>query len=79
MPTLNSETSTPKFALIYVGTDAVRFRADGTAPTSSVGVYLAAGDYLDLTNPAGNFYGILSKIKFIRVTTDATLDIDYFA
>ena len=59
-------------ALITVETDQVRFRLDAIAPTSSVGHLLDAGDTLIL-----NSADQIVKIRFIRVTSDATLRVSY--
>lgn len=67
-------------ALIQCGaTNGVRWRADGTAPTASIGIALAADGVLDLTDPLGEFVEFLDAIQFIRSGgADATLDIEYF-
>ena len=65
-------------AAIVVQTDAVRWRADGTAPTASVGIPQAANSRIDLTDPMADYKELLGNLQFIRVTTDATLDIEYF-
>lgn len=59
------------FALITPETQAVRWRDDGTAPTSSVGMPLAAGVTLQ-------YDGDLSKIKFIEQTSGAKVNISYY-
>lgn len=58
------------FVSITVETDQVRFRIDGSAPTSSEGHLLEAGDILELHDAAE-----ISSAQFIRVTNDATLRI----
>ncbi len=63
-------------AFITAENDAVRWRADGTDPTSSIGHVLAKNDSISFTSI--NYHGFLKKIRFIRVTTDATLRITYF-
>jgi len=67
-------------ALIQCGaTNGVRWRADGVAPTSAIGIALAADGVLDLTDPLGEFVEFLDAIQFIRSGgADATLDIEYF-
>ena len=57
-------------------TDAVRWRADGTAPTSSVGHVMAAASSLSFTG--ANYKHLIANIQFIKVTNDATLSITYF-
>lgn len=59
------------FALITPESQAVRWRDDGTAPTSSVGMPLAAGVTLQ-------YDGDLSKIKFIEQTGGAKVNISYY-
>lgn len=59
------------FALIIAETQNVRWRDDGTNPTSSVGMLLVAGVPLQ-------YDGDLSKIKFIEVTASAKLNISYY-
>jgi hypothetical protein len=59
------------FALITPEAQGVRWRDDGTAPTASVGMPLAAGVTLQ-------YDGDLSKIKFIEQTGSAKLNISYY-
>jgi len=58
-------------ALIQAETQDVRWRDDGTNPTASVGMVLAAGETLPYT-------GDLSKLKFIETTASAKLNISYY-
>lgn len=62
----------PTIALITPETNGVRWRDDGTAPTASVGMPLAAGVTLQ-------YDGDLHKIKFIEQTASAKLNISYYA
>ena len=65
-------------ALIYVGSNPVRFTLDGTAPTSSLGIALSAGDFIDLTDPDADYGALLAAMKLIRSgASDATVDIEY--
>jgi len=74
VPTLNGIEV--KAALITVELDAVRWRADGTDPTSSEGHSIAAGGTLSLIDY--NYQKLLKDIKFIRVTGDAKVKVTYF-
>ena len=67
---------TVRRAFITCETDQVRWRADGTAPTSTVGHLLSTGEALQFID--ANYKVFLREIQFIRVTTDATLAITYF-
>ena len=69
----------PTHAIIQCGaTNGVRWRADGTAPTASVGIALAADSILDLSDPMGDYHTMIERIQFIRSGgADATLDIEY--
>ena len=60
------------FAVINPETQAVRWRDDGTAPTSSIGMLLAVGDEF-------TYQGDLTKIQFIEVTSSAVLNVSYYA
>lgn len=62
----------PSIALITPETQAIRWRDDGTAPTASVGMPLAAGVTLQ-------YDGDLSKIRFIEQTASAKINISYYA
>jgi hypothetical protein len=58
-------------AIISVNTNSIRWRADGTAPTDTVGHLIEAGGFLSLTG--ANYRSMLAQIQFIRVTNDATI------
>lgn len=69
----------PTHALIQCGaTNTVRWRADGTAPTTTVGILIAAGAVLDLTDPMGDYGSVIAKIQLIATSADATVDVEYF-
>jgi hypothetical protein len=74
VPTVDSNglSVKPTLALIVAETQNVRWRDDGTAPTSSVGMPLAAGVTLQ-------YDGDLSKIQFIEQVGGAILNISYYA
>lgn len=57
--------------LISVETAAVRWRDDGVAPTATVGNPLPAGAFFFFT-------GDISKLKFIRQSSDATVNLNYY-
>lgn len=52
---------------------SIRYRFDGTDPTSTVGHLLNAGGYLEILNPVA-----LGKIKFIAIAGNATLQATYY-
>lgn len=58
-------------ALFRVETNDVRWRDTGTAPTSSVGTLLKAGESMVYDGP-------VNKIQFIRVSADATVSAAYY-
>ena len=61
-----------KIALIQAETQDVRWRDDGTAPTTSVGNILFAGQDIWYT-------GDLTAIKFIEVNATAKSNVAYYA
>ena len=74
VPTIDPNTGLTvkaNFALITPDTNGVRWRDDGTAPTASIGMPLAAGVTLQ-------YDGDLSKIKFIESTASAVLNVSYY-
>ena len=66
-----------KRAYISNETGAVRWRADGTAPTADEGHLLAAADSISFTG--ANYRSLLEKIEFIADTVTAgAVKITYF-
>lgn len=59
-------------ALIVSEAQPVRWRDDGVAPTSTVGMPVAIGESL-------NYDGDLARIRFIQQAASATLNISYYA
>ena len=71
----------PRHALVYVGANAIRWRADGTAPTPTSGMYLAAGGYLSWTDPLVDYSALIDRAQFIRDSAaagDATIEVAFF-
>ena len=62
----------PTIAIITPLTGNVRWRDDGTSPTASVGMPLAAGVTLQ-------YDGDLKNIQFIEQAASAKLNISYYA
>lgn len=60
------------FAVIVAETQAVRYRDDGTNPTASVGMPLAAGQPLVYTGSQ------LPRLKFIEQAASAKLNVLYY-
>lgn len=66
-----------KFALIQAEAQAVRYRDDGTAPTATIGMWLAptsATAYIALW-----YSGKLGSLRFIQSTAGAILNVSYYA
>lgn len=59
------------YAEIKVSGQAVRWRDDGTDPTTSVGIPQAVNDVVEYT-------GDLSAIRFIGAVTGAVLDVSFY-
>ena len=80
-PALTTLSKSIHGALVTVETDQVRYRIDGTAPTSSEGHLLNAGDVLNFPSwnvPNQNWRSQLENVQFIRVTSDAALKITWY-
>lgn len=59
-------------AVIRTETQSVRWRDDGTAPTSSAGMLMLAADAPYV------YTGAISKLRFIEVTSGAKLNILFY-
>lgn len=60
-----------KLAVIQAESQPVRWRDDGTNPTTSVGMILNPGDYL--------FYnGNIGALKFIETAASAKINVSYY-
>ena len=68
---INGLSSTPTVAIIVPEGQGVRWRDDGTAPTASVGMPLAAGSVLV-------YDGDLTRIRFIQQAATATINVSYY-
>jgi hypothetical protein len=58
--------------ILQAETQAIRWRDDGTDPTATVGMLLAAGDVMD-------YDGKLQAIKFIAAVAGAILHASYYS
>lgn len=70
-----------KHVMIRVTGAPVRWRADGTAPTSTVGMYAGIGQYIEFMDDEEDQRGLIKNIQFIRDTSagaDASLEVAYF-
>jgi len=73
--------STAQGCIITLEDDYVRWRDDGTAPTTTEGHLMAIGEVMTFdswTVPRNNWKQVLKAIKFIRVTADAKLKISWY-
>lgn len=68
---ISSIPDNTEVAVIQAETQNVRWRDDGTSPTTSVGMILVAGDSMV-------YNGTMSALKFIEVTASAKLNITYY-
>jgi hypothetical protein len=73
-PTAATVTARVRSALFFVASNAVRHRADGTAPSASVGLPIEAGGYIIISGE-----GSIRNAQFIRRDgSDATLHCVYY-
>ena len=61
---------------LTVETDAIRWRADGTDPSTSEGHKLSSGDSISFMG--ANYRQLLEQIRFSKVSTTAALKITYY-
>ena len=77
-----SKPASARYAIIYVATSPIRWRADGTAPTSTTGMFVDNNKYIEFMELSEGYSGVLRRIQFIRDSSagaDATLEIAYFS
>lgn len=65
-------TDNPQIVLVQPEGANVRWRDDGGNPSSSIGMLLTAGSFLE-------YNGDINAIKFIEVSASATLNVLYYA
>lgn len=58
-------------AVVYVESQSVRYREDGTSPTTTVGLVIAAGG-------TQTFGANIGSVKFIETTTSAKINVSYY-
>lgn len=71
--TIQTATTAASFAYVYVGSNAVRWRDDGTSPTASVGQPASAGERLQVCGKKA-----VAAIRFIRQSADATIFASFY-
>ena len=69
---LSSIPAEARFALIQAESQSIRWRDDGTNPTTGIGMVLAAGATLV-------YSGTLSAIKLIETTASAKVNVTYYS
>lgn len=73
----------PSHMIVYNNSgNPLRWRSDGTAPTSTNGMLLLANSYLEWMDPNFNYGSIIARIQFIRDSTAAgngTLEVSFFS
>lgn len=71
--TINSATGKAAYAIFTTETNPLRFTADGTTPTSTVGHLVQAGQQIE----ACGFVAV-SQFRMIRTGSDATVQATYY-
>ena len=69
---LSNIPATATLAVIYVEAAAIRWRDDGTAPTSSIGMPVSAGQSFA-------HFGFLPNLQFIQSASGAIINVSYYA
>ena len=64
----------PAHAIIRVETQPIRYRTDGTAPTSSEGVLYDAGTIIVIEDSPD----VIRKAKIIETTASAQITVEYY-
>lgn len=72
VPVIPGNAESANYAVIQCESQVVRWRDDGTNPTTTVGMRLSPGQTL-------NYDGDLSRLKFIEEAASAKLNVSYYA
>lgn len=72
VPGVATNSARPITALIQAETQGLRWRDDGTDPTTAIGMLIPAGETLEYTGP-------LAKLRLINATAGAVANISYYA
>jgi hypothetical protein len=70
---VNQTRRQAKLALITVEDNSIRFRLDGTAPTTALGHLVVSGSALELQSITQ-----IRNLKMIAAAADATIQVTYF-
>jgi len=65
-------------AIIQVNTNSIRWRADGTAPTATIGILVAAGSNIEFMDLGDDFAGVINNFRAIGISGTATLEVAFF-
>ena len=66
-------------AIIQVVSNSIRWTADGTTPTSTIGTLVLAGSNIEFMDTMANYQSVIDKFRAIGISGTATLDVAYFA
>jgi hypothetical protein len=69
----------PTHAIIQVTGNSIRWRADGTAPTATVGLLVAAGTNIELMDPEFNYGAMIANFKAIGISGTATIEVAFYS
>lgn len=70
---IKTDTAEAIYAYGYVASDAIRYWDNGTTPTASVGMLVAAGANFEVCGAPA-----VRQFRMIRKTTDATVSVSYY-
>ena len=77
-----TRSQTPRHALIQVYDQPVRWLADSNDPSGIFGQLILPGGEINWLDPRRDYYGVISRLKFITDTTatgDAHVEVAFFA
>ena len=77
--TVPTSRQRPTHAIINVVGNSIRWTADGTTPTASIGLLVPAGSNIEFMDTMANYQSVLDKFRAIGISGTATLDVAFFA
>lgn len=69
----------PTHCIIQVNDNSIRWTAFATAPTSTIGVLVAAGSNIEFMDGTLNYANIIERFQAIGISGTASLNIAFFA
>lgn len=69
----------PTHCIIQVNSNSIRYTSFGTAPTSTIGILVAAGSNIEFMDGSLNYANVIERFQAIGISGTATLNVAFYA